>query len=413
MPKKVAELMAAQVSRLREPGHHTVGGVAGLALQVTKTGARSWMILRVMVGGKRRDMGLGGYPDVNLAQAREAARTARLKISEGIDPIEHGKVARSALAASVASAWTFEACAKEFILAKEPEWRNAKHGAQWRSTLETYAYPVIGNLLVRDVELPHVLKILEPIWSTKTETATRVRSRLENVLDWATTRGYREGLNPARWKGHLSNQLPKPSKVSEVEHHPALPVADIPAFMQRLRTQEGTAAVALHFAILTAARSGEVRGATWDEIDVKRKTWTVPKERMKMGKEHVAALSTAALALLECLPRDKAQPLVFPSPTGKVFSDMSLTAVTRRMEVACVPHGFRASFRMFAAENTNIPREIAEMALAHKLPDKVEASYQRSDLLEKRRKLMELWAQHCSRPAAAKVVPIGKRAASK
>ncbi len=413
MPKKAAELTAGQVARIRIPGHHTVGGVAGLALQITETGARSW-VLRIMVGGRRRDMGLGGAPDVTLGQAREAARAARQKVAEGIDPIEHGRTARGALAASVAAAWTFRECADAFIAAKSPEWRNLKHGAQWRTTLETYANPVIGGLLVRDVALPHVLQILEPIWSTKTETATRVRSRLENVLEWAATRGYREGLNPARWRGHLSNLLPNPSKVAKVEHHPALPVDQVPAFMKSLRTREGIAARALEFAILTAARSGEVRGATWSEIDTAKRVWNVPKERMKMGKPHVVALSKRALALLKSLPQgDDKQPLVFPSPTGKVLSDMTLTAVTRRMEVDAVPHGFRSSFRMFAAENTNIPREIAEMALAHQLADKVEAAYQRSDLLEKRRLLMELWAEHCSRVGGAKVIPMQRGAAAR
>lgn len=409
MPRKAAELGAAQVSRLRDAGHHSVGGVAGLALQVTETGARSW-VLRIMIGGRRRDMGLGGYPDVSLGHAREAAREARAKAAAGVDPIQHGRTARSALAASVSAAWTFRECADEFIRAKSPEWRNLKHGAQWKTTLDTYANPVIGNLQVRDVALPHILQILEPIWSTKTETATRVRSRIENVLEWAATRGYRDGLNPARWRGHLSTLLPNPTKIAKVEHHPALPVDQVPAFMKRLRKRDGIAARALEFAILTAARSGEVRGARWEEIDLAKRVWHVPGERMKMGKPHTAALSKGAIALLKSLPRDeKAQPLVFPSPTGKVLSDMTLTAVTRRMEVVAVPHGFRSSFRTFAAENTNIPREVAEMALAHQLVDKVEAAYQRSDLLEKRRALMELWSEHCARTSSAKVVQIRRR----
>jgi hypothetical protein len=283
MPKKARELGPLEVGRLKDAGLHAVGGVAGLHLQVSPSGARSW-VLRTVVGGRRRDMGLGGYPDVTLAQAREAARGAREKIRQGVDPIEEGKALRSALKAKEAASKTFEWCAAEYIKAKAPGWRNAKHAQQWTNTLTEYAYPVIGSLMVRDIGLPHILAVLEPIWESKNETASRVRSRMELVLHWATTRGYREGLNPARWRGHLDTQLAKPSKVKKVEHHAAIPVDEIGAFMQVLRSMEGMGARALEFAILTAARSGEVRGATWSEIDLDAGVWSIPKTRMKGGR---------------------------------------------------------------------------------------------------------------------------------
>ncbi len=408
MPRKAKELSALEVGRLKAPGRYPVGGVAGLCLKVTPTGARSW-VLRVMVAGKRRDAGLGGYPDVPLAQAREKAREARDKIERGVDPIAERAAAHSALMASRGAETTFEEAARRFIEAKSPEWGNAKHAAQWGATLETYAFPVIGKLQVRDVTLAHIVKILEPIWTKKTETATRVRGRIESVLDWATVRGYRHGDNPARWRGHLDKVLPKPTKVSKVEHHSALPVAAVGAFVVELRKREGMAARALEFAILTAARSGEVRGATWPEIDLANRVWTIPGERMKAGREHRVPLSDAAADLLEKLPRFPGTDVVFVAPRGGVLSDMSLTAVMRRMEVDAVPHGFRSTFRDWAAEHTNYPREVAEMALAHTITDKVEAAYRRGDLFEKRRRMMDDWAKFCSTvQQAGAVVPINK-----
>lgn len=413
MPKKAAELGALQVSRLKTPGLHPVGGVAGLCLQVTPNGARSW-ILRATMGGKRRDKGLGGFPDVTLAGARDAARAVRALIAAGIDPIAEGRAARSALQAAMAVAWTFDQCADAYIADKSPEWSNAKHAAQWTSTLRTYASPVVGGLLVRDVALPHVMQILKPLWGTKTETASRLRARIEAVLDWATTHGYREGLNPARWKGHLDNLLPAPNKVAKVEHHAALPVEQMASFMRALREQQGMGARALEFAILTAARSGEVRGAVWSEFDLGAALWTVPAERMKAKKEHRVPLSDAAIALLKGLPKVKGATTVFAAPRGGPLSDMTLSAVLRRMEVPAVPHGFRSTFRDWCAEQTNYPRDVAEMALAHTIGDKVEAAYRRGDLFAKRTKLMQAWADFCNRPAAgqASVTPIqGNRAA--
>jgi len=406
MPKKATERTALEVGRLRAPGLHAVGGVAGLYLQVVESGARTWL-LRATMGGKRRDMGLGGFPDVTLAQAREKARAARRRLEDGVDPIEERRQARSALAAARAASKTFEDCVEGFMKAKESEWRNPKHRQQWQNTLDTYAGPVMGKLLVGDVMLAHVMKVLEPIWHEKTETATRVRGRIEQVLDWATVRGYRKGDNPARWKGHLDQLLAKPRKISKVEHHAAVPVDAVGAFLADLRPMDGMGARALEFAILTAARSGEVRGALWSEFDLAEKVWTVPGERMKGKVEHRVPLSKQAVELLEALPRFEKVEVVFPGVKGQVLSDMTLSAVMRRMKVDAVPHGFRSTFRDWAAERTNFPRDLAEMALAHVIESKVEAAYRRGDMLAKRLKMMQAWADYCDViPKAGSVVPI-------
>lgn len=395
VPKKAKELSALEVSRLNTPGRHAVGMVDGLHLEVSNSGARSWL-LRIMIGGKRCDMGLGGYPTVTLAAARDAARQAREKVRSGINPIDELKSAKSSLKASQAAALTFKEAAEKYIEAHAAGWSNEKHAKQWTSTLSAYAYPKIGHILVRDVDLPQVLAILEPIWKTKTETASRLRGRIESILDWATARNYRQGLNPARWRGHLDKLLPKPSKVARVEHHNALPAADVSDFMAALRKQEGMGAKALEFAILTAARSGEVRGATWSEIDTDAKIWVIPGERMKAGREHRVPLSDQAIRILDSLPRTPGANHVFVAPKGGPLSDMTLSAVVRRMGAPCVPHGFRSSFRDWAAELTNYPSEMAEMALAHTINDKVEAAYRRGDLFEKRRQMMADWASFCS-----------------
>ena len=408
MARKAQEMGPLAVSKLTTPGLHAVGGVAGLALQVSESGARSW-VLRAMIAGRRRDMGLGGFPDVTLAGAREAARAARAKIKAGKDPIEEARQAKSELLASLAKNLTFEQCATAYIAAHEPSWKSAKHRAQWQATLGTYAYPVFGSLLVRDVELPHVLEVLESIWRTKTETASRLRGRIELVLDWATARGYREGLNPARWKGHLSVLLPSPNKIAKEEHYQALPAGQMGTFMQVLREQAGMGAKALEFAVLTAARSGEIRGASWSEFDLEAGEWTIPAERMKAGREHRVPLSPRALEILRAQPRIAGSEWVFPAPRGGLLSDMTLSAVLRRMKVAAVPHGFRSTFRDWCAEHTNYPREVAEMALAHAIENKVEAAYRRGDLFEKRRRLMNEWADFCAQPSIPKnadVIPL-------
>lgn len=395
MSRKATELGALAVSRLRDPGLHAVGGVSGLYLQVTASGARTW-ILRATMGGKRRDMGLGGYPDVTLAEAREKAREARAKIEQGIDPILERERALSLLKAEQAKSMTFEAACRALIDAKSDEWRNAKHRAQWSSSLETYAYPVIGKLQVGDVGQAHVLSVLQPIWKDKTETANRLRGRIEQVLDWAKVRGFREGENPARWRGHLDKLLPAPAKIARVVHHKALPIDAMPGFMAALRQRKGIAPRALEFLVLTAARSGEVRGATWQEIDMDAAVWTVPAERMKAGKEHRVPLSHQALALLAGLPRVHGIELVFPAPRGGLLSDMALTALMRRMELDAVPHGMRSTFRDWTAERTNYPREVAEMALAHTIGNAVEAAYRRGDLFTKRAEMMAEWAIFCA-----------------
>ncbi len=410
IPRKVRELSALEVGRLAAPGLHFVGGVAGLAMQVQPSGARSW-VLRFSVGGRRREMGLGGFPDVTLSAAKLRAREEREKADKGVDPIAERQAANSRLRAEQAKRFTFKAAALAYVEAHEAGWRNAKHADQWRNTLAT-TFPTLGDLQVRDVALPHVLAVLEPIWRTKTETATRLRGRIESVLDWATARGYREGLNPARWKGHLDNLLPAPSKIARAGHHLAVPVGEVAKFMQALRAQPGTGARALEFAILTAARSGEVRGATWAEIDLGAATWTVPGERMKAGKEHRVPLSGAAVALLESLPRMAGSDLVFPAPRGGKLSDMTLLAVMRRMGVDAVPHGFRSTFRDWCSERTNYPREVAEMALAHTIGDKVEAAYRRGDLFEKRRRMMAEWAEFLARDEApAQVIDLQSKRA--
>lgn len=390
MPKKAPELGALQVSRLAKPGAHAVGGVAGLQLKINEEGARSW-VLRAMVAGKRRDMGLGGFPDVTLAEAKQRAREARAVIHAGGDPIQARREARSAVAAASAKAKTFDQCSAAYIKAKSGEWANAKHHTQWETTLETYASPVIGALLVADVDVSNVLKVLEPIWTTKTETASRLRGRIESILDWATARGYRAGENPARWRGHLDQLLARPKKIAKVQHHEALRVDAVAAFMADLREVEGSSARALEFVVLTAGRSGEVRGSRWPEIDLEARIWTVPAERMKAKKEHRVPLSTQAVELLQRLTKSETTDLLFPGRKD-VLSDMSMTAVMRRMGLTAVPHGFRSTFRDWAAERTNYPRDLAEMALAHAIESAVEAAYRRGDMLTKRAAMMQAWA---------------------
>ncbi|WP_106640868.1 tyrosine-type recombinase/integrase [Allosphingosinicella vermicomposti] len=413
MPKRAKELSALAVKNLTTPGLHFVGGgrVPGLALQVLPTGGRSW-VLRIMIGGKRRDMGLGGYPEVTLAEARDAAEAARKQVRANVDPIKIRAAEKAAIRAHAGKTMAFQDAALAFIQANEGSWRNDKHRQQWRNSLETYAYPIIGKMSLGDIELPHILKILEPIWESKTETATRLRGRIEQVLDWGTVRGFRDGLNPARWRGHLDKLLAKPKKLAKVKHHAALPWADIGAFMPKLRKAEGMGARALEFAILTACRSGEVRGATWAEIDLDAAIWTIPAERMKAGKPHSVPLSDAVVAMLKALPRMAGTNYVFPAPRGGQLSDMTLTAVLRRMDLNVVPHGFRSTFREWAGESSGHPREVIEHALAHQLADKAEAAYQRGSLFPKRVKLMQDWASFCAKPHSGNVVSLNSALAS-
>jgi integrase len=382
-----------------------------LHLLGTEALTASW-ILRAMIGGKRSDLGLGAYPEVSLANARERAARAREQIRDGIDPRQARRDAAAALRAALARALTFKEAAQACHESKAVEFRNAKHRMDWLSSLERHAFPTIGSLPVADLELGHVVNVLKPIWVAKTETATRVRQRIEKVIDWAIVSGFRpkERGNPAMWKGTLEHALPKPSKLKNVEHHAALPWADVPAFMLELRKRDGMGARALEFAILTAARSREVRFAEWSEIDFAEKVWRVPAAHMKAHRAHTVPLSDAAIALLEKLPRMEKSPYVFPAVRAGKLSDATLSAVTKRMKVAAVPHGFRSSFRDWCAESTNFPREVAEQALAHTLESKVEAAYRRGELLTKRAKLMAAWAKYCATlPTKAAATPIRKR----
>ena len=392
MPRKAAELSPLSISRLKESGLWAVGGVAGLYLHVNDRGARSW-ILRVVVGDKRRDMGLGGYPDIGVADARQKAREARLKIEQGIDPILLRKQAKSELMALQATDKTFEQAAGEYIKIHADSWSNDKHRKQWESTLAAYAFPVVGKLSLRHIRQEHILKILEPIWTTKTETATRVRGRMESILDWAKVKGLRSGENPAAWKGHLDHMLPAPTRLKKIEHLTAVPVREMPGFMVKLRQAAGIAAQALEFLILTAARSGEVRGITWEEVSLDDALWIVPAERMKMKKEHRVPLSNRAVDILKSQPRIDGNPLVFPAPRGSQMSDATMSAVLKRMNVDATVHGFRSSFRDWCGDYTNYPRDLAEQCLAHGADDPVEAAYRRGDALERRREIMNEWSK--------------------
>ena len=344
MARQAKELSAIEVSRLCVTGHHAIGGVTGLYLYVKSPTVRSW-VLRLTVGSKRRHIGLGGYPSVTLAQAREQARNLRLDVQKGVDPIQQRKAINSQLRAQQSIAITFEKAAQGYLDTHGDTWKNLKHRAQWTSTLSTYVFPIIGKVLVEGIEVAHILAILNPIWKTKNETANRVRGRIESILNWASARGYRSGENPAKWKGLLDNLLPAPGKVSAVTHHKAMPIDEVPNFIRSLRMQLGNGALALDFAILCASRSGEVRGAEWSEFDLENCVWTIPKERMKAGKEHRVPLSPGAMEILLILHKPKISGFVFPAPRGGMMSDMTLTAVIRRMKVDAVPHGFRSSFR--------------------------------------------------------------------
>lgn len=402
-------LTALQVKRLTEPGYYADG--QGLYLQVARGGSKSW-IFKFKLAGKPREMGLGSFNAFSLAEARERAREQRQKLADGIDPIEAKRDDALQRRMAEASIITFDKAAERYIEAHAPGWKNAKHRQQWENTLATYASPIIGDLPVSSVDTAHVLRVLQPIWQSKAETASRLRGRIESVLDWARVQGYREGENPARWKGHLDMTLPARAKVAKVAHHPALPWREIGAFMQELRAMPGTAALAVEFIILTACRTSEAINAQWCEFDLNAKTWTIPAERMKAGKEHVIPLSDRAMAILAALRDQSESEFVFAGPKGKPLSNMAGLQLLKRMNRADLTvHGFRSTFRDWAGESTAHPREVIEHALAHQLKDKAEAAYQRGSLFEKRRVLMADWAAYCdTAPVSADVVSIRQSA---
>jgi len=416
MPKKARELSAYQVRRLsKRAGKHAVGGVAGLLLEVKPiTGTASWTF-RTVIGNRRPDIGLGGYPDVTLESARGQAREIREQVRQGVDPIEARRAARDALRAGQAKRITFDDAALQCWRAKSQEFRNPKHAKQWLDSLKTNASPVIGALPVDAVELPHVVRILQPIWATKTESASRLRGRVETVLEWARVAGYRNGQdNPAAWKT-LKHVLPRPSRVRKKKHHASLPWSRVREFIADLRKREGVGSKALEFLILTAGRSGEIRLAQWPELDLTAKEWKVPAERMKASKPHRVPLPPGAVRLLNSLAREHGATLVFPAPRGGALSDMTLSAVIKRMHEESVaaggegyldpkrgkvatPHGFRSSFKDWARSSTSYPDEVSELALAHVNSDETRAAYARDELMPQRAKLMAEWAKFCDSP---------------
>jgi integrase len=406
MERKIEKLTALRVTREKRPGVHADGG--GLYLQVAPGGSKSWLY-RYKAGGKEHWHGLGPWPAISLAQARERAAEARRLRLDGHDPIEVRRAARL----GATTAMTFDECAAAYIAAHRAGWRNPKHESQWKSSLATYASPVFGMLPVAAIDTGLVMKVIEPLWTTKTETAARMRGRTESILDWAKARGYRAGENPARWRGHLDHLLAPKTKVRKVKHHAALPNDEVPALMAALRTRDGVAARALEFTILTAARVGEVIHATWDEIDFGAKTWLVPANRMKSGREHRVPLSERAVAILKGM--DRRGDFIFRGARARrplgVNAPMILLRDLGHRD--CTVHGMRSAFRDWCAERTAFPSEVAEMALAHVVANKVEAAYRRGDLLEKRRLLMDVWAQFCSAPVAfAEVIAIRGAASS-
>ncbi len=381
--------------RSAKKGKHFDGGGLGLYLRVEENGAR-FFVQRITIGGRRREIGLGAPPVVTLAMAREAALDNKRLARSGVDPISEKRKKRDAL--------TFKAATEKFLVMRVSALSNEKHRKQWRATLETYAFPVLGEMHVADIEPRDVVRAVHPIWQDKPETASRVRQRIEAVLSWTTAAGHRTGDNPARWKGNLSEMLPAQRKRGEDRHRPAVALEDAPRFFAALRTRDGMAARALELCALTGARSGEVRGATWDEIDFDKALWRIPAKRMKAGRPHTVPLSDAALALLRSLPRIGKSNLLFPAERARMLSDMAMLQAMRRIHAAdieagnrgfvdpqskrpAVPHGLRSTFRQWAAE-CGYDRHMAELQLAHEVGSEVERAYQRSDMLERRREMM-------------------------
>jgi integrase len=411
MRRTVGRLSSRQVANAKPKGRPAVlladGGNLYLQCTLGADGSvrRSWLF-RYERDGRRREMGLGPLHTIGLANAREKARSLRQQLLDDIDPLEAKRKRRDEMRLAVAKEMTFGECVAAYLQAHDAGWKNAKHRAQWSMTLTEYCKPIAG-LPVKSIDTDLVLRVLTPIWTTRTETAKRLRGRIERVLAWAKGRGLRDGENPGRWSGHLDEMLAAPSKVRPpVRHHPAVPYEDMPSFMAVLRRRDSVSARALEFTVLTAARTGETLGARWDEIDIAAKTWVIPAERMKMGGVHRIPLAARAIEILKAQPRSG--DLIFVGAHGKQLSDMAMAMQLRGLRPGVTTHGFRSSFRTFASEQTNFPHEVCEAALAHKVADAVVRAYRRTDFFERRRKLMETWAAYCSRPVAAgaNVTPI-------
>jgi integrase len=389
------KLKARTVETKKEPGYYSDGG--NLYLRVSKNLTKTWAFY-YKKDGKRTEMGLGSVNDVSLNEARDKAEILRKQLKSGILPLAEKQRLTIEDKAKRAKLMTFQQCADAYINAHRAGWKNPKHIQQWQNTLSQYAFPVFGDLDVKSIDTGLIIKCLEPIWLSKNETAGRVRGRIESILDWATVHEYRNGVNPARWRGHLDKLLAKPSKVQKNVHHQALPYTDIHDFIIQLHQQEGIAAKCLEFTILTAARTGETIGATWDEIDLTAKTWTIPAIRMKAEREHRVPLSSPALSILMQMETIRLNEYVFPS-NKKGLSNMAMLTLLKRMKRNDITvHGFRSTFRDWAAESTSYPGEVVEMALAHAIKNLTEAAYRRGDLMEKRSKLMEEWARNCTTP---------------
>ena len=408
MAKKTEKLTALQIKKLTLQGSYADGH--GLYLQISNSGSKAWFY-RYEKNGKGHKHGLGSYPTISLRDARTKAHACRILRSEGIDPITNKKKQLLEKELESVKGTTFKECAEAYIDSHKAGWKNRKHEQQWRNTLKTYTYPFIGKLAVQDIDTGQVLKALEPIWYEKTETASRVRQRIESILDWAKVRKYRAGENPALWRGHLEKILPKPTKVRKVKHFNALPYSDVPEYLQKLRTKNTMSSKALAFIILTASRNGEARWASWSEIDLKDGVWEIPAERMKADRTHRVPLSAEAVNILKEAKKFGKENLVFSgAKKGKPISEAALRNLLKEDYPDMTVHGFRSSFRDWCAEMTNYPREVAEAALAHTLKDKTEAAYQRGDILVKRHKLMNAWAEYClSASNAANVIPIKKK----
>ncbi|MBF6649532.1 integrase arm-type DNA-binding domain-containing protein [Methylobacter sp. BlB1] len=406
----MGKLSAKKVEFLRQSGYYGDGD--NLYMQVSSSNSKSW-IFRFSLDGKRREMGIGPYPEITLEKAREAVIELRRLVKSGIDPIEQRKAEQAAKRAERNSAVTFAFCAEQYIESHRHGWKNVKHAQQWANTLEQYAYPVIGETIIKDVDTALIMRVLQPIWLAKNETAGRLRGRMENILDWAAVQGFRAIENPARWKGHLDNLLASPGKVQKNSHFKALPYSEINPLILALRANGSVSAKALEFLILTAARTGEIIGACWDEIDFDNQLWIVPADRMKAGREHRIPLSSRAFDIIKEMHALKTNDAIFPGRSkGGFLSNAAMDKLLQQtLGFDATVHGMRSTFRDWASERTAYPHEVCEMALAHTIRNQAEAAYRRGDLIEKRRLLMEDWLKFCetaSDAAGADIIPIRK-----